>query len=68
MSYGRPLKGNSRRIPVSLHVPLDMLDAIDAYVKERRETEGVYSRSEFYTEAAKLYLEHLQKGITNKLS
>lgn len=32
MAYGRKLKGTSRRVPITVHAPLDRLDAIDEYV------------------------------------
>ena len=48
MAYGRKLKGTSRRVPITVHAPLDRLDAIDEYVEERRQQEGkAYSRSTF---------------------
>ena len=66
MAYGRKLKGTSRRVPITVHEPLDRLDAIDEYVEERRQQEGkAYSRSDFYEEAAALYLEKLN-NINNK--
>ena len=40
MAYGRKLKGTSRRVPITVHAPLDRLDAIDEYVEERRQQEG----------------------------
>ena len=56
-TYGRKFKGASRRVPITVHAPLDRLDAIDEYVEERRQQEGkAYSRSDFYEEAAALYL------------
>lgn len=65
MAYGRKLKGTSRRVPITVHAPLDRLDAIDEYVEERRQQEGkAYSRSDFYEEAAALYLEKLGRGQT----
>ena len=65
MAYGRKLKGTSRRVPITVHTPLDRLDAIDEYVEERRQQEGkTYSRSDFYEEAAALYLEKLGRGQT----
>ncbi len=63
MGYGRKLKGTSRRVPITVHTPLDRLDVIDEYVEERRQQEGkAYSRSDFYEEAAALYLEKLGRG------
>lgn len=60
MAYGRKLKGTSRRVPITVHTPLDRLDMIDEYVDERRQQEGkAYSRSDFYEEAAQFYLKHL---------
>ena len=59
-AYGRPLKGKTRRTPITVHAPIGMLDIIDEYVEERdQQQEGAYSRSDFYNEAAKLYLKHL---------
>lgn len=53
MAYGRPLKGKTRRVPITIHAPVGMLDIIDSYVDERAEAEGrAYSRSDFYAEAA----------------
>lgn len=64
-TYGRKFKGASRRVPITVHAPLDRLDAIDEYVEERRRQEGkAYSRSDFYEEAAALYLEKLGRGRT----
>lgn len=60
MAYGRKLKGTSRRVPITVHAPLDRLDMIDEYVDERRQQEGkAYSRSDFYEEAVQFYLKHL---------
>lgn len=60
MAYGRKLKGSSRRVPITVHAPLDRLDQIDQYVDDRREKDGkAYSRSDFYEEAAKYYMQHL---------
>lgn len=60
MAYGRKLKGATRRVPITVHAPLDRLEQIDAYVEERSEADGkAYSRSDFYEEAARMYLEQL---------
>lgn len=60
MAYGRKLKGATRRVPITVHAPLDRLDQIDEYVDEHREAEGkAYSRSDFYEEAAEFYLKYL---------
>lgn len=60
MAYGRRLKGATRRVPITVHAPLDRLEQIDAYVYERNKEEGkAYSRSDFYEEAARIYLEQL---------
>lgn len=60
MAYGRKLKGATRRVPITVHAPLDRLEQIDVYVEERSETDGkAYSRSDFYEEAARMYLEQL---------
>lgn len=53
MAYGRPMKGSSRRTPITVHAPNNIIDIIDAHVKEyAAETETSYSRSDFYNEAA----------------
>ena len=53
MAYGRPLKGNSRRMPITVHVPVDLLAVIDDFVAKQEVERGtVYSRSDFYNEAA----------------
>lgn len=58
--YGRPLKGKTRRVPITVHAATGMLDIIDEYVEERdQHQKGAYSRSDFYNEAAKFYLDHL---------
>ena len=57
--YGRPLKGRTRRVPITVHTAIGILDIIDQYVEERNQEEKSYSRSDFYNEAARLYLEHL---------
>ncbi len=58
--YGRPLKGKSRRVPITVHSSIGMLDTIDAYVEERDKAEkGAYSRSDFFNEAALAYLRQL---------
>lgn len=62
MAYGRKLKGTTRRVPITVHAPLDRLEQIDAYVEERTAADGkAYSRSDFYEEAAQYYLKHLGK-------
>ncbi len=58
--HGRPLKGKTRRVPITVHTAIGILDIIDQYVEERNQEEKTaYSRSDFYNEAARLYLEHL---------
>ena len=53
MAYGRPMKGGSRRTPIIVHAPNNIIDLIDAHVEEyAAETETAYSRSDFYNEAA----------------
>lgn len=67
MAYGRRMKGTSRRVPITVHAPLNRLDQIDSYVEERNETEGkAFSRSDFYEEAAEFYLKHLGKLQTDE--
>ena len=66
-TYGRKFKGASRRVPITVHAPLDRLDAIDEYVEERRQQEGkAYSRSDFYEEAAALNFEKQGRGQKKK--
>lgn len=58
--YGRPLKGKSRRVSVTIHSPVGLLDIIDNYVEERDSQEKrAYTRSDFFGEAALLYLRQL---------
>lgn len=56
MAYGRKMKGKARRIPITVHAGMDLIEIIDNYVDERG---GAYSRSDFYTEAATAYLKSL---------
>ncbi len=59
-TLGRPLKGKTRRVPITIHAPTGKLDIIDEYVEKRNnQQEASYSRSDFYNEAAILYLDHL---------
>lgn len=61
-AYGRPLKGKTRRVPITVHAPIDMLDIIDKYTEERdQQQDGAYSRSDFYNEAATFYLKRIGK-------
>ena len=65
MAYGRKLKGTSRRVPITVHTPLDRLDAIDEYVEERRQQEGkAYSRSEFLRRQPPCILKSWEEGKT----
>ena len=60
MPYGRPLKGKSRRVSVTIHSPVGLLDIIDNYEEERDSQEKrAYTRSDFFGEAALLYLRQL---------
>lgn len=62
MAYGRPMKNKTRRVPVTVHIPVGMLELIDSYVDECTETSGTaYSRSDFYNDAAVALLQ--SKGI-----
>lgn len=62
--YGRPLKGKSRRVPITVHSTIGVLDAIDDYVEERdSQEERAYSRSDFFNEAALLYLKQLGREV-----
>ena len=57
MKLGRRLKGESRRVPITIHAPINILNAIDAHVDEHAaEVGSVYSRSDFYNEAANALL------------
>lgn len=49
MAYGRKLKGTSRRVPITVHTPLDRLDAIDEYVEERRQQEEKHTAALIFT-------------------
>ena len=58
--YGRPLKGSSRRVPITVHASVKTLDIIDTYVEEQsQQREGQYSRSDFWNEAATMYMKYL---------
>ena len=60
MAYGRPLKGRSRRVPITIHASVETLDIIDTYVEEQsQQQERQYSRSDFWNEAATMYMKHL---------
>ena len=60
MAYGRPLKGRSRRVPITVHASVGTLDIIDEYVEERKkQQERQYSRSDFWNEAATMYMKQL---------
>lgn len=60
--YGRPLKGKTRRVPITVHAAIGLLDIIDEHVEEiKQQQTSSYSRSDFYDEAIKLYLDHLGK-------
>ena len=56
MKPGRPFKGSSRRVPITIHAPAGMLDVIDAHVQDCNMDEtqdgAPYSRSDFYNDAA----------------
>ena len=38
MPYGRPMKGASRRVPTTVHIPTGTLDIIDNYIDDRERT------------------------------
>lgn len=60
MALGRPMKGATRRIPITIHTTADIIAAIDAYTGERRlDGEKAYSRSDFWNEAAESLLQSL---------
>ena len=60
MAYGRPLKGRSRRVPITVHASVETLDIIDDYVEEQsQQRENQYSRSDFWNEAAEALLRSL---------
>ena len=59
-NYGRPMKGKSRRVPITVHSSVGLLDIIDELVEKRdQEENGAYSRSDFFNEAALAYLKQL---------
>lgn len=58
MKLGRPLKGSTRRNPITIYAPEETLKRIEKYVEQREaETGKSYSRSDFYQEAAAALLE-----------
>lgn len=58
--FGRPMKGRTRRVPITVYLASGMLDTIDDYVeKKNQQQEAAYSRSDFYNEAAEIYLKQL---------
>jgi hypothetical protein len=57
---GRPIKGTTRRIPITVHTPMGDLEKIDEYVEKRKaRKEPTYSRSDFFTEAIEKYMKEL---------
>ena len=57
---GRPMKGRSRRVPITVHASVETLDIIDTYVEEQsQQQERQYSRSDFWNEAATTYMKQL---------
>ena len=58
MPYGRPMKGASRRVPTTVHLPTGTLDIIDNYIDDREKNveSGRMSRSDFINEAVNRYL------------
>lgn len=61
MPYGRPMKGASRRVPTTVHIPTGTLDIIDNYIDDREKNveTGRMSRSDFINEAVNRYLVEL---------
>ena len=61
MPYGRPMKGASRRVPTTVHLPTGTLDIIDNYIDdhEKNVESGRMSRSDFVNEAVNRYLVEL---------
>ena len=61
MPYGRPMKGASRRVPTTVHLPTGTLDIIDNYIDDREKNveSGRMSRSDFINEAVNRYLVEL---------
>lgn len=54
------MKGRSRRVPITVHASVETLDIIDAYVEEQsQQQEAQYSRSDFWNEAATMYMKQL---------
>jgi hypothetical protein len=61
-AMGRPMKGKNRRIQTTIYAESRLLDIIESIVAEKQNGgESGYSRSEFYHEAAVMYLKHLGK-------
>jgi len=60
VTLGRPLKGGSRRTPITIHAPYKIIEIIDDYVAACAEKTGIaYSRSDFYNDAAIAMLDAL---------
>lgn len=58
MKLGRPLKGSTKRNPITIYAPEETLKKIEEYIEQREaETGRSYSRSDFYQEAAQLLLD-----------
>ena len=62
---GRKLKGETRRVPITVHAPLDQIARIERHIAEKRLQEGYesYSRSDFYHDAAEHYLVSLDESF-----
>lgn len=57
---GRPVKGDSARKAITIHMELDKIGIIDDYVFERRNDGNKgYSRSEFVNDAITYYMKEI---------
>ena len=60
MALGRPLKGGSRRTPITVHAPYKIIEIVDDYVSGIAEEKGIsYTRSDFYNDAVIAMLDSL---------
>jgi hypothetical protein len=64
---GRPLKGNSHRVPITIHIDPEILKSIDDIVAEERgKGHTGYSRSELINYVTFGYMESLAKAKLNR--
>lgn len=54
---GRPKKLTGNRKLYSIYIDKEIMDAIDEFVHQEKKERAAYSRSDFFNEAARIYLE-----------